>query len=308
MLRIAIAILCALSVAGARADLIVTREGGEIECKVEKISSTDLSYRIGEQRVVRIMPVSDILFVKYDNGEKEFFNRGEQSSLTQPASTSYEDSFFPIQLPLTIPTDYSRCPGASRRYDLYDYYDENGVRGIVIEVTPDGRHGKVLSLHEIKLGNFPKFKGVGESMSLGNRSYYDGESNTALFIAKLTEIGQRLGCRQKLVDEIAESGEGWYIPAYGEIFKLFSELVTPTSSDGLKRINKILKSHDGKKIDRYANYNSSTEGKYMNQAKYFSGCIKFEKETLGKTDSMTSDWWGLDNRGINGRIRLFHKF
>ena len=84
--------------------------------------------------------------------------------------------------------------------------------------------------------------------------------------------------------------------------------MTPISSDGLKRLNKILKSHGGNKIDRYADYHSSTEGKYKNQSKYFTGYVIFEKETLGHTESMVGAWWGLDNRGINGRIRLFHKF
>lgn len=174
-----------------------------------------------------------------------------------------------------------------------------------MEVTDDGRHGKVIALKDIKSG-YDKVKNLPESISIGCTSYYDGAANTAIFINKLRELRTRYGGRQKLAEEIYNAGNGWYIPSYGELFKLYSDLFNSASDENFKMFNKLLSSYNADKINKYYPYISSTEAKVRNAPVYYFGEVMFEKSTLGMTDSMEGMY---DNRGKReGRIRLFHKF
>lgn len=287
------------------ADYIVTHKGDEINCIVEQINNSELIYRSTSSEVLKNIPLSEILFVRYDNGEKEFFRDGIN---LKHSETSSEKNFFPIELPLTIPTDYSGLPESSREYHLFDYYNEGGIQGIVIEIEEGGHHGKIVALKDIKLGTLGKVKDLPASLAVGSNSYYDGEYNTSVFFNKLNDITNHLGKPQPLIAEIYKLGEGWYIPAYGELYKLFSDLITPASKVKFKQLNDILKSHKGDKIDPYNNYLSSTESKIPNEPIYFFGFILFDKDTCYITESMPPLTFKLDNRGKMGKIRLFHKF
>lgn len=305
MKKILLSVVTILSVVfNMSADRIVTNLGEEIECKVEKISETELVYTSSPSTVLRALPLSSILYVQYDNGEKELFKKDVDKE--QGLSLAeLEADFFPIKYPVNIPTDYSGLPGSERAYRLFDYYDENGVRGIVIEITPDGHHGKVLALNEITLNEL-KVKDLAPNMSIGCKSLFDGEGNTIKFLSVLSELSKRYNKRQKVVEEITKEGKGWYIPSYGELYRLFSILITPDSKEQLKRLNEILKKYNGKKISRYNDYVSSTERKVRNAPVHFFGELTFEGTTLGKTDDISERLF--DNRGKRGKFRLFHKF
>ena len=38
--------------------------------------------------------------------------------------------------------------GSTKTYKVGDYYDDGAKQGVVFEVTPDGKHGKIVSLTE----------------------------------------------------------------------------------------------------------------------------------------------------------------
>lgn len=57
-------------------DIIVTKQGDEIEAKVEEITSTTIKYRKTDQidGPLRNVPISEVFMIKYADGTKELFN------------------------------------------------------------------------------------------------------------------------------------------------------------------------------------------------------------------------------------------
>lgn len=123
----------------------------------------------------------------------------------------------------------------AKTYEVGDRYDENGKKGVVFEVSADGKHGKIVSLAEKKLkwAN-SDFDSWGEK--IGADSETDGAVNMA--------VVQRIpNWREKYpaFAWCADLGEEWYLPAINEL-KAISD------------IRKILNV-------RYELYWSSTENK-----------------------------------------------
>lgn len=92
MKKVIVLLAAALICGTIAADCIVTKKGEEIECKVEKISDEDLAYHTIGSSVMRTMKLSSILYVRYDNGEKEFFS-DRSSDETASVATSEKTSF-----------------------------------------------------------------------------------------------------------------------------------------------------------------------------------------------------------------------
>jgi hypothetical protein len=129
----------------------------------------------------------------------------------------------------------TESPRSSKTYKVGDLYDENGKRGVVFEVSADGKHGKIVSLAEKRLewAN-SDFDSWGEK--IGADSETDGAVNMA--------VVQRIpNWREKYpaFAWCADLGEEWYLPAINEL-KAISD------------IRKILNV-------RYELYWSSTENK-----------------------------------------------
>lgn len=67
-------------------------------------------------------------------------------------SITYENGtkdLFADEKPQAVAASYP-YPPVSRSYSLGELFDEGGIRGIVIRVSEDGRHGLLLSLVEGK--------------------------------------------------------------------------------------------------------------------------------------------------------------
>lgn len=78
------------------------------------------------------------------------------SSSNQQSRDSYSQS-----------SSYSQTQSSySKTYRVGDYYNENGKRGVVFAVTPDGQHGKIIDL--TNLGEMPWSSAVQTCNNLGN--------------------------------------------------------------------------------------------------------------------------------------------
>ena len=113
-------------------------------------------------------------------------------------------------------------PAPTATYKVGDYYDDGTKQGVVFEVTPDGQHGKIVSLQESKLLKWAVDRNFG---TLFNRDYpsykrigsddkYNGANN-------MIKVQQIVGWREKYpaFARCAELGEGWYLPAIEELVK-----------------------------------------------------------------------------------------
>ncbi len=108
----------------------------------------------------------------------------------------------------------TESPRSSKTYKVGDLYDENGKRGVVFEVSADGKHGKIVSLAEKKLQWVSrKFSGWDEH--IGADSETDGTVNMEV-VQCIPNWREKFPAFAWCVD----LGDGWYLPAIRELEKL----------------------------------------------------------------------------------------
>lgn len=96
-------------------------------------------------------------------------------------------------------------------YKVGDYYDDGKKQGVVFEVTPDGKHGKIVKGKVSR--HFPWSSDENEQIRLiGADDQYNGANNMAM-------VQRIAGWREKYpaFAWCANWGEDWYLPAYFEL-------------------------------------------------------------------------------------------
>ncbi len=137
-------------------------------------------------------------------------------------------------------------------YAVGDFYDVDGVQGVVFEVESNGVHGKILSLDQSGALLWA-ISGYG-SYNTGAKSETDGKANTE----KLVEIGIS---NFPAAEWCVNHGTGWYMPSIyeGEAWFAIMDQLNPTISE-----------HGGTIISDSDYFWSSTEGlEDSTQAIYF---------------------------------------
>lgn len=107
--------------------------------------------------------------------------------------------------------------GTNGVYQIGDYYNRNGIEGIVYRISNGGTHGMIVSLDEgfgfwgPDTGEFP----------LGVLDHYDGLSNTSIILQNcdLSQYPIFKWCYNKNSDGTI----GWYIPSITELEDIFRE-------------------------------------------------------------------------------------
>ena len=168
-----------------------------------------------------------------------------------PASATASDPAAPAALPVQYEL---------KRYAVGDYYDFNGVKGVVCKVTEDGLHGMVVSLDEVMIP-WSVFRKP-DLRTVGAVDRTDGRVNMQIVARYIAENGLSWDdfpafkwCR--------EQGEGWYLPAIDEVLAIGNNFNGGTrmhyDRQARNRFNDALKEHGGKRMDRLVYYFSSTE-------------------------------------------------
>lgn len=168
-----------------------------------------------------------------------------------PASATSSDPAAPAALPVQYEL---------KRYAVGDYYDFNGVKGVVCKVTEDGLHGMVVSLDEVMIP-WSVFRKP-DLRTVGAVDRTDGRVNMQTVARYIAENGLSWDdfpafkwCR--------EQGEGWYLPAIDEVLAIGNNFNGGTrmhyDRQARNRFNDVLKEHGGKRMDRLVYYFSSTE-------------------------------------------------
>lgn len=145
---------------------------------------------------------------------------------------------------------------ANKTYKIGDIYDDGRKRGVVFEITPDGKHGKIVSLEQkelLWLNSNEMIRG-----SVGTLSKSKGKDN-------LITIQKYSGWQSKYpaFAWCANLGEDWYLPAIDE-FKTF------VKNDGSVRklVNITLSKLQEYEIDEDGYYWSSTESGQFRALQY----------------------------------------
>ena len=131
--------------------------------------------------------------------------------------------------------------GRNGIYQVGDYYDCNGIRGVVFEVSDGGRHGKIVSLDETQTC-WCTTSQYDKNITTGASSDWNGKSNTDKILSRSDRDEYRafVWCRNK--------GSNWYLPSKEELLTMYRNK---------EKINATLSKHGGTTLDGW--YWPSTE-------------------------------------------------
>lgn len=278
------ALCCGISAAVAQ-DLIVRTDSTRIEARVTEVSPETVRYKrfSNPDGPTYVLPVAGIDYIRYANGETDRFRQpaapapapdapvAGAPAAPAPAPAPAPDA--PVAAPApasaTVSAPAASAPAAPaalpvqyelKRYAVGDYYDFNGVKGVVCKVTEDGLHGMVVSLDEVMIP-WSVFRKP-DLRTVGAVDRTDGRVNMQTVARYIAENGLSWDdfpafkwCR--------EQGEGWYLPAIDEVLAIGNNFNGGTrmhyDRQARNRFNDALKEHGGKRMDRLVYYFSSTE-------------------------------------------------
>ena len=280
-------------------DLLVRRDGSQVRVKVLEVTKKKVKYvRFMTESPVYTLPVGDIDYIEYPNGDRDTFAPKSPKPADSNAPKKWHGALRPA-VPYTEAQPAvadSAVTSSLPVYDAGDIYSRDGVTGIVVITTEGGRHGVVMSLDEACLDwcALPRR----ELKPTGATSMQEGEANMLAvgeFIAanglSWSDFPAFEWCRAK--------GEGWYLPAVNEVWLLGTIYNGGSRAAANKKIRKFfndtLRSNGGKPLNNIMFYQSSTE---TSDARYsYYSHLNLEKPYI-------SD----GNKGDKLFVRAFHKF
>ncbi len=275
MLLLFWALCCGISAAVAQ-DLIVRTDSTRIEARVTEVSPETVRYKrfSNPDGPTYVLPVAGIDYIRYANGETDRFRQPAAPAPapdapvagTPAAPAPAPDAPVAVPTPASATASDPAAPAALpvqyelKRYAVGDYYDFNGVKGVVCKVTEDGLHGMVVSLDEVMIP-WSVFRKP-DLRTVGAVDRTDGRVNMQTVARYIAENGLSWDdfpafkwCR--------EQGEGWYLPAIDEVLAIGNNFNGGTrmhyDRQARNRFNDALKEHGGKRMDRLVYYFSSTE-------------------------------------------------
>ena len=164
-------------------------------------------------------------------------------------------------------------------YKVGDYYNENGIEGVVFEVSEDGRHGKIVSMTESTEPLQWSSDETEQKRLIGADSTTDGAAN----MAKVKAIS---GWQSKYpaFKWCADLGEGWYLPSREELRTFTLNYAVHDA------VNRTLIARGGTKLyDKGERgwYWSSTERDYKSSGEY---CAWYVNVRSGYTLNYTKNF------------------
>lgn len=182
---------------------------------------------------------------------------------------------------------------SGKSYKVGDYYNENGLRGVVFEVSADGKSGKIVNMSESDGGLLWTNIKSEQKRKIGTTDQYDGENNM-----NTVKLLPNWESSYPVFAYCANLGNGWYLPASEELKLL---LLNDKVHDA---VNHTLEANGGKKLSNKKDprwYWSSTEGSYVSSDKITSAkLVRLNYDDIGEH--------GKDLSYSFTRTRAIHKF
>lgn len=264
LLFVLFAVWCGAMTAAAQ-DLIVKTDASQVEARVLEISPDAVRYKrfSNPDGPTYVLPVAEIRYIRYANGEVEYYAKEVPAEPLTPARSAGEAQEQAAGETEAAPQAEAPRPAPEymlRRYEVGDLYDRDGVKGVVCIVSDEGTHGLVISLEQIYLTWSEFRKPDLRTVGAGNRT--DGEENMRTVEAYIAANGLSWDdfpafkwCR--------EQGEGWYLPSIDELLTIGHNYNggsrMKNNRQARNKFNDALKDAGGKRMDRMVYYFSSTE-------------------------------------------------
>lgn len=162
---------------------------------------------------------------------------------------------------------------AGKIYRVGDYYEGNGLKGVVFDISADGRTAKIVNLHHKR--EFVVWCNSSSEYTklIGANDLEDGSKNMAVVKSRpnwQTNYPAFKAC--------ANLGPGWYLPAKNELHKLFKNQQT------FDAVNKTLAAKGGTLLpdaQKKGWFWSSTEDKYKSSDSYSAHHLRVSDGYLG---------------------------
>lgn len=264
LLFVLFAVWCGAMTAAAQ-DLIVKTDASQVEVRVLEISPDAVRYKrfSNPDGPTYVLPVAEIRYIRYANGEVEYYAKEVPAEPLTPARSAGEAQEQAAGETEAAPQAEAPRPAPEyvlRRYEVGDLYDRDGVKGVVCIVSDEGTHGLVISLEQIYLTWSEFRKPDLRTVGAGNRT--DGEENMRTVEAYIAANGLSWDdfpafkwCRER--------GEGWYLPSIDELLTIGHNYNggsrMKNNRQARNKFNDALKDAGGKRMDRMVYYFSSTE-------------------------------------------------
>lgn len=135
--------------------------------------------------------------------------------------------------PLVANNNTPRGTKTSAPYAIGDYYNEDGLEGVVFAISEDGKSGTILSLSEVK--------GVRQWASTpeAQRRFFDASSiSDGMANFQIVENLEQWQTHFPAFAYCASLGEGWYLPSIHELKEiLLNPLIYPIINKTLTQLN-----------------------------------------------------------------------
>ena len=239
-----LAALCGALTAAAQ-DLIVRTDASKIEAKVIEITPEAVRYKrfSNPDGPTYVLPVAQIHYIRYANGEKEYYTKTIPATPLTPATPAAPETPAAPAAPAVQPVSGGRY--VLKQYEIGELYDQNGL---------------VVSLDEIYL-HWSEFRKPDLRLA--------GADNRTDGVANMEKVAQYIAANNLSWDDFPafkwcrDKGEGWYLPAIDELLTIGHNYNGGTrvqnNRQARNKFNDSLKGAGGKRMDRLVYYFSSTE-------------------------------------------------
>lgn len=292
-------------------DVVLLNKGEMVVVYNLSTSKDELKYQLQDKKKAPWVntPKSEVFMVMNSDGTTTLYyeaNKQKLNTAPQGSNGAAAASETPV-----AQAAVSSTAASGKRYKVGDIYNENGLKGLVVNVDQTGQHGLIMSL------NTCSKKWIGDSdAKLDTNCFYedDGEKNMAVAQQYIEENGKTWAFFP-FFEWCRSLGPGWYAPAIEElkyVAKAINGDMGKENSKQIKEVEDVIKSNGGDALRQKIlgksthpfNMLSSTEGEHG-----YVQILMFQSAIVGKGKFVIFPWQkGAGGKMVSMGSRAVHKF